>query len=336
MITQGKPFRRRDRSYLQVGTEHAGRRIDNFLRFRLGGLQRSRLYRILRRGEVRVNRCRVQPDYRLQEGDWIRIPPVYERDRPPSRPVGAELSRRLEHSVLHEENGLLVLNKPAGLAVHGGTGLQYNLLSALRTMRSEELELVHRLDRDTSGCLLLCSDVRRLRKLHGMFRQHRVQKIYYALLAGHPPAQLQIDLPLKRVPGRGAVRQVVVASGGRPARSQLRICRRFALASLVQLQACTGRTHQLRMHVSAIGHPLAGDQRYGDWEFNRQMRMLGLHRMFLHAAVLKLPAIDEDEVALSFQAPLPAELEHFLQRLSAYRERSAPRPSGRRRARGRR
>lgn len=306
--------------YLQVDAEAAGQRIDNFLLARWKGVPRSHVYRVLRRGEVRVNRGRVRPVYRLCEGDELRLPPVRvaSRDAPP-RISGHPLADR----VLHEDTRFLVIDKPAGLAVHGGSGLSYGAIEALRGWHpaGKDLELGHRLDRDTSGCLLLTKRRSALRHAHAAFRDGQAEKWYVALLLGHlDRRRLTVDAPLQRRE-RGGERFMVVDAAGKPARTLFREQQRFATTTLAQVQIMTGRTHQIRVHAAHLGVPVAGDSRYAG---EAAGRVPGLRRMFLHASRLRLP----DGVGgwIDVEAPLPAELAHTLDGLR--RSSAAVQPEG--------
>lgn len=299
--------------YLAVEDGFAGQRIDNYLYARLKAVPRSRIYRMLRAGEVRVNRQRVRPSYRVREGDIVRIPPLHPVSPvPEALAPPPELCRRIEAAVLYEGAGWLALNKPAGLAVHGGTGLRLNLLSVMRRLRpqTDYLELAHRLDRETSGCLLLATRPQDLRTLHRLFRQRRVSKSYLALLRGRPPAG-DIELPLRRRREAGVRHSVVPDPDGRRAFTRLSPRHRFGWASLTEIETFTGRTHQIRAHVRAIGYPIAGDKRYGERDFNRRLRQAGLRRLFLHAYRIGFPDPDSGEDRL-IEAPLPEELERTL------------------------
>ncbi|MDD9819109.1 MAG: RluA family pseudouridine synthase [Gammaproteobacteria bacterium] len=301
--------------YLRVDAEHDGQRIDNFLAFRLRSLPRMRLYRLLRRGEIRVNRGRVRQDYRLRVRDQIRLPPLYLLPANESPPPSDSLRRELESRILHEDERLLVVDKPAGLAVHGGSGLRHSLLAALRHLRPDApfLGLAHRLDRDASGCLLLCKDYRWLRELQAKFRQGRVRKSYLALIRGCPSRpRLRVELPLARA-GNADRRRVVVSPQGRAAATNLQLRRSYGRASLVSLRIPTGRTHQIRVHTASIGHPLGGDRKYGAPDFNRWLRQQGLVRLFLHADTLSWSG---PPAAPPLRAPLPEELRSVLRRLA--------------------
>jgi len=291
---------------VEIGADLAGQRIDNYLLGRLKGAPRSLIYRILRKGEVRVNKGRIRPDYRLQAGDLLRIPPVrLEPRQAPSRPADAVL-RQLEAAIVYEDDRILVLNKPSGLAVHGGSGLRYGVIEGLRALRPEAryLELVHRLDRETSGCLLIARRRSALRMLHELLRENRIDKRYLALVRGRWQGGRRIvEAPLRKNVLRSGERIVRVDPGGKPSRSVFRPLAIGELASLMEVRLDTGRTHQIRVHAAHIGHPIAGDEKYGDPEFDRQLRMrTGLNRLFLHARSLRIPWPDSEP--LEVIAPL--------------------------------
>lgn len=242
-----------------------GQRIDNFLLSTLRGVPRARVYRLLRRGEVRVNGGRVRPTYRLQEGDRVRIPPV--RNLPAAAPVprvSAAMRRDLEQAVLHADEALLVLNKPAGYAVHGGSGVSLGIIEALREIMAEpRLELAHRLDRDTSGCLVIARTRAALVELHAALRARAVKKTYVALVHGRWPAKRRtVQLPLHRYVTNAGERRVRVADHGKPSRTDFRLLASVASASWIEAFPQTGRTHQIRVHAAAVGNPLIGDDKY--------------------------------------------------------------------------
>ncbi len=299
---------------VQIDAERAGQRIDNFLRRELPGLPTGRLYRILRRGEVRVNGGRVKAEYKLAEGDEVRIPPARvnaDAPAPPRRP-GAMLEGR----VLFEDKRLLVIDKPTGMAVHGGSGVSHGVIEHLRHARPDlaDLALVHRLDRETSGCLVLAKRRSALRALHAKFREGVVEKNYLALVVGDWQLGEQlVDAPLLVTHRRGGERHVIVSDEGKPARTRFRLSRRYGSASLMQCSPLTGRTHQVRVHALTAGFPLAGDERYGDAAANRAFKKLGLDRLFLHAQSIAFP--DENGNELHFTAPLADDLDAFLDRL---------------------
>ncbi len=297
-----------------VDSERVGQRLDNLLLGQLKGAPRSLVYRLLRTGQVRVNGGRARPGRRLEAGDRIRIPPVRLDPRP--RPSAPRLEF-LERAVLYEDDRVLVLNKPAGLAVHGGSGLSHGVIEALRVLRPQEqgLELVHRLDRDTSGCLLLAKRRSALRWLHRQLREQGLEKRYLALVHGvWPRRRTEVDAPLRKHQVRGGERLVRVDPTGQSARTRFRVVRPFRDATLVEAELVTGRTHQIRVHTAHVGHPILGDGKYGDPEANRHVRAVGLKRLFLHAAeICWRPA--EGAALHCVQAPLEEGLEQVLARL---------------------
>ncbi|WP_386115771.1 RluA family pseudouridine synthase [Thiohalocapsa marina] len=302
---------------VQVPAALAGQRLDNFLLQRLKGVPRSLVYKLLRRGEVRVNKGRAKPSQRLAAGDWVRLPPVRQAETA-SRPAPATgMLAALADAVLYEDARVLVVNKPAGMAVHGGSGISNGVIEALRALRpGAELELVHRLDRDTSGCLLISKRRSALRELHRQMREGEIRKRYQALLAGTlPRATVEVTAPLRKYQLRGGERLVQVdTEQGKPARTVFRRVRAYGGLTLVDVDLYTGRTHQIRVHAASIGAPVAGDDKYGDAEADRALRQVGLKRLFLHAAALSFtPA--EGAPQTRVEAPLPTELTVFLQRL---------------------
>ncbi len=305
--------------YVEVSAERAGQRLDNFLLGQLKGLPRPHVYRILRTGEVRVNGRRAKPDYRIQAGDRVRLPPLQRAAtiEPTAPPAG--LMGEIAGRILYEDDHLLAVNKPAGLAVHAGTGVAYGLIDVLRALRPHfpELNLVHRLDRGTSGCLVVAKTRADLLMLNRAFADRACGKVYMALTAGHwAQARTIVRQALDvahREQGERSVR--VDAERGQAAVSRFQEIERFPGSSLVRVEIDTGRTHQIRVHAAAAGHVLAGDDRYGNHDFNRQMARMGLRRMFLHAAELVLPLADGKP--LRFKAPLPEDLARVLTALRA-------------------
>lgn len=276
--------------WLTIESGQAGQRIDNFLISLLKGLPKSRIYRIIRKGEIRVNKKRVKPEYRLQSGDLLRIPPVRlaEREELPTPSTG--LARLLRDALLYADEDLMVLNKPAGLAVHGGTGVELGLIEALRQIHEAPgLELAHRLDKGTSGCLLIARHAASLRYLGDAFRERRVSKVYHALVSGRWPAHLtEVSLPLERLPERNGERMVAVSASGREALTQFRIMETLGDHTLVEARPETGRTHQIRVHAAHSGHPICGDDKYQTPEQLDRERSRGIRRLCLHAAELSL------------------------------------------------
>lgn len=302
--------------HVEVDETREGQRLDNFLLAILKGVPKSRIYRCLRKGEVRVNKGRVGPDYRLQIGDVVRIPPIRTTvDMVPTlRPGGFDW---LTKHVLHEDDQLLILDKPSGMAVHAGSGVAIGIIEALRAWRPEApmLELVHRLDRETSGCLLIAKSRKTLTDLHAQLRAGEVSKHYAALVNGAFRQARTVETNLERRE-RGGERRVETSEEGKASASHFRPVRQYGVATLVNIELLTGRTHQARVHAAHIGHPIAGDDKYGGAEFNREMSGLGLRRLFLHAASLEFrhPARGGKVIA---EAPLPADLEAVLEKLVA-------------------
>lgn len=304
-----------------MDAERAGQRLDNFLMRVLENVPRSRIYRLVRRGEVRVNGRRASPDQRLNASDRIRVPPVRLEPQPSVPRVPSSMIELVNKAVIREDERLLVLDKPAGLAVHGGSGVSFGLIEALRAARpNEELELAHRLDRDTSGCLLVARKPSALRTLHALLREGQLEKGYLALVRG--PWNLgrkRIDVPLRtdlRVSGE---RTVQAHASGKQALTDFKPVQFFgSRATLMEVAIHTGRTHQIRVHALHAGHPVAGDEKYGDEAFNRRMHELGLKRMFLHAHTVSFEWPGGSSFSAS--APLPDELRAVLDRLTAPRQ----------------
>jgi 23S rRNA pseudouridine955/2504/2580 synthase len=297
---------------VRIGAEQAGQRIDNFLRRELPGLPKGRLYRILRRGEVRVNGGRVRAEYKLQDGDEVRIPPA--RVRAPGDAPADGKAAQIADRIIFEDKRLLVIDKPSGVAVHGGSGISHGVIELLRHARPElkDLSLVHRLDRETSGCLVLAKRRSALRELHEKFREGQVGKHYLALVAGDWQFGEQlIDKPLLVENRKGGERHVVVSKGGKAARTHVQLSRTFGKFSLLSCSPETGRTHQIRVHLQALGHPILGDERYGDEEQNKLARKFGLKRLFLHAQSIAFA--DDSGNEMHFTAPLADDLERFLE-----------------------
>jgi len=290
-----------------VPEDRDGQRLDNFLSGRLKGVPRSLIYRICRTGEVRVNGRRAKPDQRLVAGDEVRIPPVRVAERGESAPPPDTQMNRVEAAIIHEDREFLVIDKPAGVASHGGSGVSFGAIELLRAARPRDtLELAHRLDRDTSGVLVLTRKRSALTALQAAIREGRVEKRYMALIEGAlPKVRLTVDAPLRKSVLQGGERMVRVDPEGKESRSHFSEIERYVGASLVEVALETGRTHQIRVHAQHLGQPLAGDEKYGDREFNKAMRDIGLKRLFLHAARFEF---DLGERSYSFSAPLAPEL----------------------------
>jgi len=294
-----------------IDGERAGQRIDNFLRSELPGVPKGRLYRLLRRGEVRVNGGRIRAEYKLKQGDEVRIPPA--RINVGAPPPSDRLAESILEHVIYEDKRLLVINKPTGVAVHGGSGISHGVIELVRHARPElkDLSLVHRLDRETSGCLVIAKRRSALRELHARFREGKVEKNYLALVAGDWQFGEQlIDEPLLVRNRQGGERHVVVDKEGKPAKTLVRLSRTYGVYSLLQCSPETGRTHQIRVHLQSVGFPIAGDERYGDPEANRLAKEHGLPRLFLHAQSIAFA--DDSGNELHFTAPLADDLERFI------------------------
>jgi len=305
--------------YLQIAKEAAGQRLDNFLLTQLKGVPKSHVYRLLRKGEVRVNKGRARPDYRLAWGDVVRLPPVRRPEAGAPTAGDRSAGLRLEDHIIHEDDRVIVLDKPSGIAVHGGSGLSRGVIEALRAARPDApyLELVHRLDRETSGCLLIAKRRSTLRALHELLREGRVEKRYLALVKGRwELGQVRLEDRLRKSV-RGGERMVTVDDSGKAAASIFRPVEIGAAASLLEVRIMTGRTHQIRVQAAEAGHPLAGDDRYGDRDYNRRMKGLGLNRLFLHAASIGWEDPKSGEWRL-YSTPLPRELAEVVSRLDEH------------------
>jgi len=295
---------------LEVGEESAAQRIDNFLLKRLRGVPKSHVYRVLRSGEVRVNSGRVGPAYRLQIGDRVRVPPVRVS-------AAVKTARPAEFPVVYEDAALLVIDKPAGVAVHGGSGVSYGVIESLRAARPQAklLELAHRLDRDTSGLLIVCKKRSALTEMHRQLREGQVEKVYTTIVKGTPAARsFELSEPLHKYVTASGERRVSVQEGGMTARTGVRVRKRGAELSLLEVRLLTGRTHQIRVHLAHAGHPVLGDDKYGDFALNRELAKQGAKRLFLHAGRLAFahPLTGE---RLRLDSPLPADMAAFAARL---------------------
>ncbi len=291
--------------WLEVGEESESQRIDNFLMRALKGVPKSHVYRVLRSGEVRVNSGRVKPDYRLQVGDRVRIPPVRVADRKPATP------RPLELPVAFEDASLLVVDKPSGVAVHGGSGVSFGVIESLRAARPQAkfLELAHRLDRDTSGLLILCKKRSALVELHRMLRDGEVRKIYMAVVKGTPEKKaFELRQSLHKHVTDSGERRVSVLEDGKPAVTRVKVLKGGDRYGLLEVELLTGRTHQIRVHLAHAGHPIIGDDKYGDFALNRELKQ----RLLLHAAKLAFrhPASGE---SMKLESPLPAGMRAFME-----------------------
>jgi 23S rRNA pseudouridine955/2504/2580 synthase len=300
-----------------VGEEGEGQRVDNYLTRLLKGVPKSHVYRILRSGEVRVNSGRVGPEHRLKIGDRLRVPPIQVARREPVAGAVPAGPSRLAGKILYEDDALLVLDKPAGLAVHGGSGISSGVIEQLRRERPEGrfLELVHRLDRDTSGVLVLAKKRSALTDLHRQLREGAAQKFYLTLAKGRwTDAKRNVKLALHKYVLASGERRVRVQDEGQASQTIFRLKQAFPEFSLLEAELKTGRTHQIRVHLAHLGHPIAGDDKYGDFELNKTLGRRGLKRMFLHACKLTVvhPVSGKP---ITFAAPLPADLTTFIETL---------------------
>jgi len=293
---------------LEVGEEAEAQRIDNFLLRRLKGVPKSHVYRVLRSGEVRVNSGRVKPDYRLRNGDRVRVPPVRVSDtsaKPKPRPA--------EFPIAFEDPALLVIDKPAGVAVHGGSGVSFGVIESLRAARPDAkmLELAHRLDRDTSGLLIVAKKRSALVELHRMLRDGEVQKVYVAVVKGVPAKkQFEIRESLHKHVTASGERRVSVKDDGMPAVTKARLVENSSDFSLLELRLMTGRTHQLRVHLAHAGHPILGDDKYGDFELNRALVRQGVKRLMLHARRLAFRHPTSGD-SIRLESKIPGDMQRF-------------------------
>ena len=302
---------------MTIDPDLEGQRIDNYLKTVLKGVPKSLIYRILRKGEVRVNKGRVKPEYKLKGGDIVRVPPV--RVSEPTELPSTKLTKvaELESHILHEDDSLIVLNKPSGIAVHGGSGLSFGVIESLRALRPQQkfLELVHRLDRATSGCLLIAKKRSVLKHLHEQLRVKTVDKRYQALVSGAwPENRFKVKAPLQKNVLKSGERMVFVNNDGKPSETRYRVLERFEEATLVEASPITGRTHQIRVHCQHAGHSIACDEKYGEESFDQRLGTLGLNRLFLHAHSIRFvhPKTGEQ---VKFQAPLDQNLSSTLKKL---------------------
>ncbi|WP_434932020.1 23S rRNA pseudouridine(955/2504/2580) synthase RluC [Shewanella sp. HL-SH5] len=299
--------------------DNVEQRIDNFLLTKLKGVPKSMIYRIVRKGEVRVNKKRIKPEYKLQIDDVVRIPPVRVAEKDNRTAPSPNLSRvsQLEERIIHEDKFLIVLNKPAGIAVHGGSGVDYGVIEGLRSLRPQQkfLELVHRLDKDTSGVLLVAKKRSALKHLHEQLRSKTMQKDYLALVRGDWQAKDKvIKAPLLKITLKSGERIVRVNPEGKECETRYRIMQRFEGATLVKASPVTGRTHQIRVHCQFAGHAIACDDKYSEQKFDDSMRAIGLNRLFLHAAELKFTH-PETDTTMQVSAPLDDVLLQTLEKL---------------------
>jgi len=316
---------------VKISSESAGQRLDNFLFTYLKGVPKTRIYRIIRKGEVRINKGRIKPEYRLVAGDTLRIPPVRQGEERSVIELSQndKLARSILDQILYEDDGLLVINKPAGIAVHGGSGVSFGVIEAIRYLRGSEksLELVHRLDRDTSGCLMIAKRRSTLRAIHEQLQTGAVEKVYWALVQGRWQGGASVSAPLKKNQLSSGERIVRVSEDGQPSLTEFKVLEVFGAdtvgadrcvrpcLTLMEARPKTGRTHQIRVHAAHVGNPIVGDPKYGDNQFNTLMKQKGLSRLFLHARKLTL-TLPGHENPLSIEAPLDKQLQASLDKLT--------------------
>jgi len=303
--------------FTEISEGNEGQRIDNYLLSKLKGVPKSLIYRILRKGEVRVNKKRIKPDYKLQVGDVVRIPPVRVAERSQPAKIGDKLLQELEAAVLYEDDDVIVVNKPSGIAVHGGSGISLGLIESFRQMRphSNFLELVHRLDRDTSGCIILAKKRSALKLMHESLKKSTITKIYHALVVGSwSDRKKRVDAPLKKNELKSGERIVKVDAEGKKSLTEYRVIEHFGRElTLIEARPITGRTHQIRVHCQFSGHPIVGDQKYGRDEDNKTMKEMGFNRLMLHAAELRFPLPSGGRKVVI--APMDIRLQKSLQQL---------------------
>ena len=307
--------------YTTVTSEEDGQRLDNYLIRILKGVPRSRIYRIVRAGEVRVNKKRAKPSSKLVEGDMVRIPPVHMSPEPGKLSLSEGVIARLNASILYEDDSLLVINKPSGMAVHGGSGLSFGVIEAFRHMRTEAkyLELIHRIDRETSGCLLIAKKRSMLRAVQALFEAREIEKTYWTLSlnAWHGKHSTRIDVPLQKNTLQSGERMVRVNEAGKASQTTVRLLENYPEACWLEAKPKTGRTHQIRVHAAHIGHPILGDEKYGkpcSSELKPELKKVLKKRLYLHARAIQFSL---NEKQYNFQADLDAQFEHAFQMLRA-------------------
>ncbi|MBE9526696.1 MAG: 23S rRNA pseudouridine(955/2504/2580) synthase RluC [Proteobacteria bacterium] len=303
--------------FIEIDERNAGQRIDNFLFNFLKGVPKGHIYKIIRKGEVRVNKGRIKQIYKLQLGDSVRIPPVKLAEKPSLPAPGRSLLKLIENSIIYEDKSLIAINKPSGVAVHGGSGISYGIIEAIRALRTEQkfLELIHRLDRDTSGCLLIAKKRSSLIAIQDLFRQRQTDKRYLALLCGQLKlSNKKVTAPLLREALKSGERFVRVDKQGKESCSYFSTLESFEQATLMQVKIVTGRTHQIRVHSQYLGHCVAGDSKYGNYACNQRLKEQGLKRLFLHSAQISFQHPETQE-KVTIKAPMTEELENCLSKL---------------------
>lgn len=275
---------------LTVDEDYEGQRVDNFLFTRLKGVPKSRVYKALRKGEVRVNKKRISPEYKLKSGDVIRLPPLRIAQPEGEQAFASKkMVEKITDTILYEDHDFIILNKPAGMAVHGGSGISLGVIEAMRQARPKQkyLELAHRLDRETSGCLLIAKKSSALREVHALLLAREVDKAYWLLVAGRCDFQQEtVDIPLTKNILKSGERIVIPDSNGKPSKTRFKVIKRWPTMTLLEAKPITGRTHQIRVHAKYLGYPILGDEKYGDEAANKSFRAKGYHQLCLHSAQL--------------------------------------------------
>jgi len=296
---------------INITKDDAGQRIDNFILRKYKSLPRSKVYRILRRGEVRINSGRVAPSYKIKENDELRMPPV--RISEDTELPNFDQSKKVIDFILYEDKDILIIDKPTGMAVHGGSGIKFGLIELIRAARPDQknLELIHRIDRETSGCIMLSKKRSILRLMHEQFRLGAVKKNYFALVKGFwRYSGNKIDKSLMTHHRKGGERYVTCASSGKKALTQVKLIDQYKDCALIQCQPVTGRTHQIRVHLSDLGYPILGDKRYGNQEINMKLKKIGMKRLFLHAQSIGF--IDNNGNDRLYSSPVPKDFDNFI------------------------
>lgn len=317
-MTSQTPQKQLQVQLVTISSNNEGQRIDNFLITQLKGVPKSMIYRILRKGEVRVNKKRIKPEYKVSIGDEVRIPPVRVAEKAENNlsPKLAKIAI-LEHAILYEDDFILAIDKPSGIAVHGGSGLSFGVIEGLRVLRPEAkfLELVHRIDRETSGILLIAKKRSALKSLHEQLRLKQMTKDYLALVKGDWPSACKVvQAPLLKNVLKSGERIVRVDQEGKPSETRFKVEARFGFATLIKASPVTGRTHQIRVHTQYTGHPIAFDDRYGDQSFDTMLAETKLNRLFLHASHVQFMHPNTEQI-MQLYAPLDPILKNCLSRL---------------------
>ncbi len=305
--------------FFTIDDSHQYQRIDNYLMAKLKGVPKGKIYKILRKGEVRVNKKRAKPEYKLQIDDIVRVPPVRLEEKSEQIIDTAKLGF-IEEAILFEDERIIVINKPSGIAVHGGSGLSYGLIEAIRALRpnAQFLELVHRLDKDTSGCMLIAKKRSALRHLHEQLRNKQMDKRYHALVDGTwPKNRHKVKAKLLKQQLQSGERMVFADECGKPSETHYRVLEHFASCSLVEAKPLTGRTHQIRVHCQYAGHSIANDPKYGNDDFSKFVRQKGCKRLFLHAQSLSFIHPLSEQV-VTFKAEYDASLRKLINKMTGH------------------